>query len=78
MTDRNTDPLECLDRGRGDCSGDVEYRDALSATGVRFPRCDVHWEVRLHEQDKINERYPYHEPSDFDPSYAGERWSDDY
>ncbi len=69
--------LRCLDRGRGECSPTVEYRHALSSTGVSFPRCDNHWEVRLHEQEKINDRYPYHQPSDFDPTYAGESWDEE-
>ncbi len=71
--------LECIDRGRGDCSTKIEYRHALSGTGVSFPRCDNHWEVRLHEQEKINDRYPDSPiaPSDFDPTYAGERWDDE-
>lgn len=70
---------ECLDKGRGDCSSNVEYRMALSSTGVSFPRCDNHWTVRLHEQEKINERYPDSPipPPDFDPDYAGEVWNDE-
>lgn len=78
MSQRIDNPLICLDEGRGDCAGEIDYREALSATGVRFPRCDNHWEVRLHEQEQINQRYPYHQPSDFDPTYAGERWDDEY
>jgi len=69
--------LRCLQRDEN-CEGEVEYRDALSATGKMFPRCDAHWEARLIEQDRINETYPHNAPSDFDPSYAGERWDDDY
>ncbi len=79
-----SEPLRCLDdRGeRGDeCGGKIEYRYALSASRVSFARCDNHWEARLHEQEKINERYPDPDspipPSDFDPSYAGERWNED-
>lgn len=71
--------MECLDDyGEGTCSGPVEYRMALSATGRSFPRCEKHWAERLEEQDRINARYPQHAPSDFDPSYAGERWEEDY
>ena len=36
----------------------VEYRMALSMTGRSFPRCDKHWQQRLDEQERINERYP--------------------
>ena len=51
---------------------------ALSSTGRSFPRCDKHWSDRLDVQDGINSRYPTHAPSDFDPSYAGESWDEDY
>lgn len=74
------DPLECLDMGNPDdeCKGKVEYRMALSATGVSFPRCDHHWAQRLDLQEETNRKYPVMQPSDFDPSFAGERWDDDY
>ena len=41
----NTDAVTCIADGR-DCTGDVEYRDALSGTGVSHPRCDKHWQGR--------------------------------
>jgi hypothetical protein len=68
----------CLDSGP-DCSGTVEYRTPLSATGVSFPRCEHHWGQRLDTQAGIDRRYPDSPfpPSDFDPSYAGESWDDD-
>lgn len=69
------DPLECLD-GPDGCTGNVEYRMALSGTGRSFPRCDKHWEERVHTQEKIDERYPQMQPSDFDPYYAGESWEE--
>ena len=71
---------ECLNRyGNAEpdeCRGGVEYRMALSGTGRSFPRCDKHWQQRLAEQDRINERYPDspNPPADFDPAYAGESW----
>jgi hypothetical protein len=39
--------------------------------------------MRLEIQEGINQRYGHPDsdagaPSDFDPSYAGERWDDDY
>lgn len=74
----NEAPLECLDRHKTACSGPVEYRMALSATGVSFPRCEKHWIERLDVQDGINARYPAQQPADFDPSYAGETWDEDY
>ena len=75
----NTTPdvgvIECLDSHyNGTCTGPVEYRMALSATGVCFPRCDGHWGERLDIQQGSNERYPSQQPDDFDPSYAGESW----
>jgi hypothetical protein len=80
------DPQECLEwrpvgqwGQNGECSGLVEYRDALSATGRSFPRCDRHWGARLVEQDRITSLYGHPDsdagpPSDFDPGYAGESW----
>lgn len=70
-----TEPLRCLDRD-DDCSGPVEYRMPLSPSGRAFPRCARHWELRLDEQDRINQRYPQTQPSDFDPLYAGESWDE--
>lgn len=78
MYDDNETP-ECLD-GPAECGGAVEYRMALSGTGRSFPRCDKHWSDRLDVQEGINRRYPDSPfpPSDFDSSYAGESWDDDY
>ena len=71
--------MECLDRNsRTPCEGEVEYRTPLSSTGRSFPRCDKHWEIRLEKQEDINRRFPVNAPADFDPTYAGERWDDDY
>lgn len=67
----------CLNDGPG-CGGQVEYRMPLSGTGRSFPRCDAHWEQRLETQRGIDARYPTHAPADFDPSYAGESWDEDY
>lgn len=73
------DEPECLD-GPTDCAGEVQYRMPLSGTGRSFPRCDAHWSERLDRQAEIDRRYPDSPfaPSDFDPSYAGESWDDDY
>ena len=73
----NEELLHCLEES-DDCRGDVEYRDGLSATGRSFVRCDHHWDVRLDIQEGIDRRYPAQQPSDFDPSYAGEHWDEDY
>lgn len=73
-----SEALTCLDDyGDGTCVGAVEYRMALSGTGQSFPRCDGHWDDRLEVQDGINQRYPYHQPADFDPMDAGEAWGED-
>ena len=66
----------CMNGPEG-CKGAVEYRMPLSGTGTAFPRCDKHWEDRLEVQRGIDERYPVHAPSDFDPAYAGESWDED-
>ena len=68
--------MKCLDGPKG-CEGDVEYRMALSSTGVQFSRCEKHWDERLQKQDEIYARYPVTPPSDFDPAYAGERWDEE-
>ena len=68
---------ECLN-SNSDCEGAVEYRYPLSGSMKSYPRCDHHWAERLKLQEQINRRYPASQPSDFDPSYAGERWDDDY
>lgn len=44
--------VECLESQRGNCSGPVLYRDPLSATGRRFPRCEKHWHARLAEHER--------------------------
>lgn len=74
-----SDP-QCMDSYLGDCSGQVEYRMALSGTGISYPRCEHHWLERLERQAEIDRRYPDSPipPADFDPTYAGERWDDDY
>lgn len=78
MKDEYGEELECLDRRNGGCEGEVEYRESLSGTGTSIPRCAKHWTERLEVQRGINERYPTHAPADFDPSYAGESWDEDY
>lgn len=76
---RDTAPaeaLECLN-GPDGCKGPVEYR--WPGYGERYwPRCEHHGEERLAREDEARERYPVLPPSDFDPSFAGERWDEDY
>lgn len=76
--DEEDEPLECLDDyGDNECKGPVEYRCPLSPSGRAFPRCEHHWELRL---DKEENMIPDSDvaPAWLDPSYAGERWEDDY
>jgi hypothetical protein len=83
MTTIDTDivyPPTCLDSS-DECSGKVEYRTSLSGTGIPYPRCDHHWSTRLKVQERINQDYaPFSDvpPSGFDPTYAGERWNEEY
>lgn len=68
----------CINSGDPDgCAGAVEYREALSGTGIPYKRCDKHWAARLILQEDLNRRYPVQQPADFDPLYAGERWNED-
>lgn len=73
---------ECLefDRNAPECAGAVELRDALSASGIPYKRCDKHWEARIRKQHELELAYPDSPmaPEWFDPTYAGERWDDDY
>jgi hypothetical protein len=71
--------LHCLDEGRSECAGEVEWREPLSATGKPFARCAKHWEERLAEQERINRDYPDSPcpPDWFDPTLAGEVWDED-
>lgn len=68
----NNDPVDPR------CRGIVGYH-AVSG-GNAFPRCEVHWTERLASYENSDlERYANSDvaPSWFDPSYAGERWSED-
>jgi len=74
----HSDNPRCLDDGgKTPCEGAVELRPSLTGTGLAIPRCDAHWIARLDEQDRINERYPVHAPSDFSYYDAGEYWSEE-
>jgi hypothetical protein len=77
------DELICLDEmvDGAACGGPVELRMSLSGTGKSFPRCDRHWDERLEKQEEINRKYAPDSdvpPEGFDPTYAGERWEEDY
>lgn len=67
--------MTCLDANPHDpCEGTVEAR---SVDGIKWwPRCEHHFEIRLTREEEIRERYPEHQPSDFDPLDAGESWDE--
>lgn len=77
----NATELRCLESPSDDCTGVIELRDALGSSGRSFPRCEGHWTARLRRREEITKRYaPTSDvpPVGFDPSYAGERWADEY
>lgn len=75
----HTETLECLDdHGEDNCRGEIEYRSVPG--GNAFPRCVAHFDARMDRYENSIERYADSDvvPDWFDPSYAGERWDDDY
>jgi hypothetical protein len=73
---------ECLDNhpdAETPCKGPVLMRTSLSGSGMSFPRCDAHWEIRLEKQEEIRQAFPDSPiaPSWFDPMDAGESWDED-
>ena len=72
--------MRCLD-GPDGCGGEVSEYLTLFGSGMRFPRCEIHYAAycaRLQpKMDDIARRYPAQAPADFDPTYAGERWEED-
>lgn len=73
------DVPECLDRHKGGCEGNVEWRPSLTGTGTPIARCDHHWQQRLEWQEQHTSVYPDSPipPAWFDPEAAGERWDED-
>jgi len=72
--------LECLDAGPdpSGCEGPVEYHsNPYSDSFKAWPRCEKHYSAYVDRMQGIAQRYPTNAPSDFDPSYAGEVWSED-
>jgi hypothetical protein len=67
---------DCLEHGNGPCSGTTEYRESLTGTGTRIPRCDRHWDARLRREDDYRTEFPDSPiaPHWFDPAAAGESW----
>ena len=72
---------DCIDSDLSPCRGEVAERYSLSGSGMRFSRCDGHYDdyvTRTQPRiDEINRRYPATAPDDFDATYAGERWDED-
>lgn len=69
---------DCLDNGSTPCQGTVTYFAVPG--GNAFPRCSRHADDRLARWETGIERYAHSDvaPDWFDPSYAGERWDDEY
>lgn len=68
---------DCL--GSGEHGGEVFY--GPSSTGATsYVMCEAHRAERMERTMAIRQRYPDSDvaPSWFDPTYAGERWNDDY
>ncbi len=83
MSWSSTEPLECLDEhpDNSGCEGEVAYHtNPYSMSLKAWPRCVKHYDEYLTRMEGINQRYPDSPipPPGFDPSYAGERWDDDY
>ncbi len=76
------DHTDCLDYGHPDrpCAGTVAYHSVDPGRAGAFPRCERHWGDRLDSRENSLERYENSDvaPDWFDPTYAGERWDDDY
>jgi hypothetical protein len=69
--------LRCLQEG-SDCKGPVTYWTSPDRDDFKsFPRCEYHGEKRMEQAEKNLELMRDTPPSWFDPSYAGERWSED-
>ncbi|MFI6168821.1 hypothetical protein ACIBCN_18720 [Nocardia sp. NPDC051052] len=67
----------CLRSGQGDCRGEVTARASFAGTGTTIYECGHHMDQSVERDQAHRQRYPKHQPADFDPSYAGESWDDD-
>jgi hypothetical protein len=75
-----SEPLVCLDdHGDNTCRGPVEFH-SIDGRSKAFPRCALHWDRRLDRRENSIERWADSDvpPPWFDPTFAGERWEDDY
>lgn len=76
----NVIPVDpCLDQNE-DCSGPVRFWYSGGMNGRSWPRCTHHGRKRLADYESSLEKYADSDvpPGWFDPSYAGERWEEDY
>lgn len=76
--------LRCLDHSDpAHCTGPVVRHDALTSSGVRYPRCDAAWADRLAQQRRMDRDYPNQDTppawytAQGGEAYAGERWDED-
>lgn len=46
------DECDCLEFGKTPCEGRVILREPLARSGNRFPRCELHWEIRLERESE--------------------------
>lgn len=67
----------CLEAS-DDCAGPVAYH-TVGQSDRAWPRCDYHIERRWQRYEGSIERYADSDvaPDWFDPTYAGETWSDE-
>lgn len=67
----------CLNYPSDSCAGDTLPRTSRSGMtrSLKCDGCRAELDERL---DEIEQRYPRQAPADFDPTYAGETWDEDY
>jgi hypothetical protein len=71
----------CIDFNEEDpCKGPIEFHSVDPGRAEAFPRCEKHWAKRLERRENSIEKYENSDvvPAWFDPTYAGERWEEDY
>jgi len=71
----------CIDFVEEDpCKGPIEFHSVDPGRTQAWPRCEKHWAKRLARRENSMEKYENSDvvPSWFDPTFAGERWEEDY
>jgi hypothetical protein len=70
--------LICLDESP-ECAGAVEWTTTPDRDDFKhFPRCTFHHKKRLDAAERNRGWRSDVPPAWFDPTYAGERWDEDY